>query len=45
MEDNESMYYFQKNIKQLGVEAKLKEMGIQEGDTVRFIDWELEWYD
>ena len=45
MEDNESMYYFQKSIKQLGVEDKLKEMGVKEGDTVRFIDWELEWYD
>lgn len=44
MEDNESLYYFQKTIKQLGVEAKLKEMGIKEGDTVKFIIWEFEWY-
>lgn len=45
MEDNESLYYFQKSIKELGVEQRLKEMGVKEGDTVRFIDWELEWYD
>jgi len=45
MEDNESMYYFQKVLQSLGVEDKLKAMGIKEGDTVRFIDYELEWYD
>ena len=45
LEDNESLYYFQKSIRFLGVEEKLKEMGIKEGDTVKFIDWEMEWYD
>ena len=44
MEDNESLYYFQKTIKKLGIEQKLKEMGIKEGDTVKFIIWEFEWY-
>lgn len=44
MEDNESLHYFQKSIKTLGVEDKLKSMGIQEGDTVKFIIWEFEWY-
>lgn len=44
VEDNESLYYFQKMLKSLGVDDKLKEMGIKEGDTVRFIDWELEWF-
>ena len=44
MEDNESLYYFQKSIKILGVEERLKEMGIKEGDTVKFIIWEFEWY-
>ena len=44
MEDNESLYYFQKSIKALGVEDRLKQMGIQEGDTVKFIIWEFEWY-
>ena len=45
MEDNESLYYFQKSIKSLGVEERLKAMGIKEGDTVKFIIWEFEWYD
>jgi GTP-binding protein len=45
LEDNESLYYFQKSIRFLGVEDRLKEMGIKEGDTVKFIDWEMEWYD
>lgn len=44
MEDNESLYYFQKSIKTLGVEDRLKQMGIKEGDTVKFIIWEFEWY-
>ena len=45
LEDNESLYYFQKSIRFLGVEEKLKQMGVKEGDTVKFIDWEMEWYD
>lgn len=45
LSDNESFYYFQKSIRFLGVEEKLKQMGIKEGDTVKFIDWEMEWYD
>lgn len=43
MEDNESFYYLQKTLKSLGVEEKLKEMGICEGDTVMLEDWEFEW--
>lgn len=45
LEDNESMHYFQKCLNQLGVNEKLKKAGVQEGDTVRVVDWELEWYD
>lgn len=45
IEDNESMYYLQKCLKNMGIEARLKEMGVCEGDTVILDDWELEWYD
>jgi len=45
MEDNESLYYFQKCLENTGIERKLKEMGIQEGDIVKMLDWEFEWYD
>ena len=45
IEDNESMYYLQKSLKNMGIEQKLKEMGVCEGDTVILADWELEWYD
>lgn len=45
LEDNESMYYFQKCLNSLGVNQKLKEAGVQEGDTVNICGWELEWYD
>ncbi len=45
IEDNESMYYLQKCLKNMGIENKLKEMGVCEGDTVILDDWELEWYE
>ena len=45
LQDNESMYYFQKCLDELGVNEKLKEAGVKQGDTVRVVDWELEWYD
>lgn len=45
MSDNESMHYFQKSIKQIGVDKRLKQIGVQEGDTVKFGDWEFEWYE
>ena len=34
IEDNESIYYLQKSLKDLGIDDKLKEMGVHEGDTV-----------
>ena len=45
LEDNESLHYFQKCLDELGVNTALKEAGVKEGDTVRIVDWELEWYD
>ena len=44
IQDNESMHYFQKQLSELGIEAKLKEMGIKEGDSVKISEWEFEWY-
>ena len=41
--DNESLYYFQKSLDNLGVNERLKAMGIQEGDIVKIDDYELEW--
>lgn len=45
LEDNESMHYFQKCLEDLGVNEALREAGVKPGDTVRVVDWELEWYD
>ena len=45
IEDNESLYYFQESLDNLGVNEKLKKMGIQEGDIVKIDDYELEWED
>ena len=41
--DNESLYYFHKELKNLGVDDKLKEMGVKDGDIVKILDYELEW--
>ena len=41
--DNESLYYFHKSLINLGVDDKLREMGIKQGDTVKILDYELEW--
>ena len=42
--DNESMYYFQKMLANLGINDALKNAGVQDGDTVRFNDWEFDWF-
>ena len=44
IEDNESMYYLQKCLKNMGIEDELIKMGVKEGDSVKLADWELEWY-
>ena len=43
LSDNESMYYFHKKLRELGIEDKLKEMHVCEGDTVIIDGYELEW--
>ena len=45
MADNESLYYFQKQIREQGIESELKKNGIEPGDTVKFGNWEFEWYE
>ena len=45
MEDNESLYYFQKKLNELGVNDRLREAGVKEGDTVKVYDYLLEWED
>ena len=42
---NESIYYLQKCLRNMGIDDKLREMGVCEGDTVILDDWELEWTD
>ena len=44
LSDNESMYYFQKMLANMGINQALKEAGVKDGDTVRFNDWEFDWY-
>ena len=45
IDDNESMYYFQKMMENSGINAELKRKGIQEGDIVQIGDLEFEWYE
>lgn len=43
--DNESLKYFQKVLRRKGIIDELKNMGIQDGDTVRMNDFEFDFID
>ena len=43
MTDEESSRYFQMQLKKKGLFAKLREMGIQDDDTVRIYDFEFDY--
>lgn len=43
--DNESYHYMEKMLKKLGIDAALREKGVKEGDTVKILEWEFEWYE
>ncbi len=43
--DNESYNYMERMLKKLGIEDALKEKGVKEGDTVKILEWEFEWYE
>ena len=42
---NESYHYMEKMLKKLGIDAALREKGVKEGDTVKILEWEFEWYE
>ena len=42
--DNESMAYLERMLEQLGINDELRAKGINEGDTVKLLDWEFEWF-
>lgn len=44
IQDRESMHYLQKGLNSIGVDNELKRLGIKEGDTVKILEWEFEWY-
>ena len=43
--DNESYSYMEKMLKKIGITQALKDKGVKEGDTVKILEWEFEWYD
>ncbi len=45
LEDNESLHYFHRRLNELGINQRLKELGIKDGDIVQISDYELEWED
>jgi len=42
LDDYESLQYFQRALKRLGIMDALREKGVQDGDTVRIGDWEFD---
>ena len=45
LETEKGFAFFQKFLQESGINARLKEMGVQEGDTVRLYGHSFEWYD
>lgn len=45
LSDPDSLAYFQRSLNELGINKALKEKGIKNGDTVRMLDTEFEWFD
>ena len=43
--DNESFAYLQRMLKKLGIEDELRNKGVCEGDTVKILEWEFEWFE
>lgn len=43
--DNESYAYMEKMLKKLGIEDALRKKGVVEGDTVKILEWQFEWYE
>lgn len=43
LEDDESLQFFQRVLRDTGIIDKLEEMGIQEGDTVNILDFEFDY--
>lgn len=43
--DNESYNYMERMLKKLGIEEELRAKGVKEGDTVKILEWEFEWYE
>lgn len=44
IQDRESMHYLEKRLESAGIYNELRRKGIKEGDTVKILDWEFEWY-
>ncbi len=45
LDDNDSIKYFQKVLRKRGIVDELRQMGVQDGDTVKMYDLEFEYFD
>lgn len=45
IQDRESMNYLHKCLESSGIYEELRRMKIKEGDTVKILEWEFEWYE
>ena len=45
LENEEQVRLLAKRLRDLGVDAKLRELGVKDGDTVRIFDYEFEFFD
>lgn len=45
LSEPDSLAYFQRSLKDLGINQALKDKGIKDGDTVLMLDTEFEWHD
>ena len=43
--DNESLFYLHKKLNEIGLNKKLRKLGIKNGDTVKIGAYEMEWED
>ncbi len=45
LDDNDSIKYFQKVLRKKGIIDELIKLGITDGDTVKMLDWEFEYFE
>ncbi|HRS22054.1 MAG TPA: Obg family GTPase CgtA, partial [Clostridia bacterium] len=45
LDDNDSIKYFQKVLRKRGIVDELRQLGVKDGDTIRMLDLEFEYFE